>query len=165
MYSSCLLAAAFCLLTSDFWLPTPLRDKFKPEAALLICRQSEWIEVRRLENRGEGGRGVFARKDIPAGTLLERVPVILIPKSEIFGIAPVNRRSLLLALYAFSWEPIANDTVALALGYGSIYNHSFDPNARYTPVAPDVLEFHAIKPIAAGTEIFVNYHGRDVPGE
>lgn len=71
----------------------------------------------------------------------------------------MNRQSLPIAWHVFSWEILATDPVAIALGCGSIYNHSFSPNARYTPVAPDLLDFHAIAPIAVGTEIFINYHG------
>ena len=53
--------------------------------------------------------------------------------------------------------------VALGLGYASIYNHSYQPNARYVREQPDVLEFHAIADIKADEEITINYHGE--PGD
>ncbi len=61
-----------------------------------------------------------------------------------------------LADYAFSW---GRGTVALALGYGSLYNHSYTPNARYQDVGRCTKEFVAIRDIAAGEEITVNYNG------
>ena len=42
--------------------------------------------------------------------------------------------------YCFNW---AEGKVALALGYGSIYNHSYRPNARYDDVGPLTKEFTA----------------------
>ncbi len=127
---------------------------------MLLCRQSDLIEVRRAEDRGRGGRGVFARVDIAADTLLERVPVILLPHNQIFGDPPHGQRSAAISWYVFDWTGMTKrDYVAVALGYGSIYNHSFSPNARYTRVAPDLIDFHAIKPIAAGEEVLINYHG------
>ena len=127
---------------------------------MLICRQSDWIEVHRLDNRGRGGRGVCASRDIPAGTLIERAPVILIPKEQVFGDSPLAKHAARISWYVFAWEGLtARNYVALGLGYASIYNHSYQPNARYTPVAPDVLEFHAIADIPAGEEITINYHG------
>jgi hypothetical protein len=103
---------------------------------------------------------VCAARDIPAGTLIERAPVILIPKEQVFGDSPTAKHAARISWYVFAWDGLtARNYVALGLGYASIYNHSFQPNARYTPVAPDVLEFHAIIDIAAGEEITINYHG------
>ena len=126
-----------------------------------ICRQSDAIEVRRMDNRGRGGRGVFAIRPIAAGSLIECVPVLLIPKAQVFGDTPEARRNSRISWYVFAWDDITKRTyVALALGYGSIYNHSFTPNARYQPKAPDLLEFYAIEDISPGSEIFINYHGK-----
>jgi SET domain-containing protein len=123
-------------------------------------RQSDLIEVRRADNRGKGGRGVFAIRDIPGGTLIERAPVILIPKEQVFGSSREAHQSHRISWYVFSWEGVnARNYVALGLGYASIYNHSYEPNARYTPEAPDILNFHALRDIKAGEEIFINYHG------
>src|SRR5947207_2382193 len=95
-----------------------------------VCQQSNLIEVRRLDNRGRGGRGVFALRDIPAATTIERVPVILIPKEQVFGNTPEARHAARISWYVFAWDGITKrNYVALALGYGSIYNHSYSPNA------------------------------------
>ncbi|MDB5294229.1 MAG: hypothetical protein JWO31_212 [Phycisphaerales bacterium] len=127
---------------------------------MVLCKQSEWVEVRRADNRGKGGRGVFARFDIPAGTLIERVPAILIPKQQVFGDSEAARRATLISWYVFDWEGMTKrDYVALALGYGSIYNHSDVPNCRVERHSPDLLEFTARRDINADEEIFITYLG------
>ncbi|HJN65554.1 MAG TPA: SET domain-containing protein-lysine N-methyltransferase, partial [Pirellulales bacterium] len=50
-------------------------------------------------------------------------------------------------------------TVALALGYGSLYNHSYNPNARYDDARGQIKVFTAICDITEGTEITINYNG------
>ncbi len=110
----------------------------------MSLRQSEMIEVREVP---EKGRGVFARCPIPGGTEIERVPVLVIPESEIWYSS--------LADYVFDWT---DGTVGLALGYGSIYNHSYQPNACYADVDGHVKTFMAIRDIEAGEEITTNYN-------
>ena len=125
-----------------------------------LCRQSDLIEVRRADNRGKGGRGVFALKPIAEGTLIERVPVLLIPKHQVFGDNEISRRATFISWYVFEWEGITKrEYVGLALGYASIYNHSYDPNARVERHAPDMLEIYARRDIAEGDEIFISYLG------
>lgn len=107
------------------------------------------IEIRRSEGRG---RGVFARKFIPSGAIIERVPVIVFPAKEIL----IDGCATTLYHYCFEW---GKETVALALGYGSVYNHSYSPNARYDDVAQRTKVYSAIKDIQAGEEITINYNG------
>jgi uncharacterized protein len=128
---------------------------------MVLSRQSDLIEVRRAENRGKGGRGVFAARDISIGIIFERVPVLLIPRNQVFPTEPGEPSpSPAISWYVFDWaEMTKRDYVALALGYGSIYNHSYEPNARYRREAPDMLEFVALVDIRAGDEILINYHG------
>ena len=126
------------------------------------CRQSDWIEVRRSAARGRGGRGVFAVRDISAGTLIERVPVLLIPRNQVFPSDPkVPSPSPHVSWYVFDWSgQTKRDYVALALGYGSIYNHRDPPNASWEPEPPDALAFRAVRDIAAGDEVFISYLGK-----
>jgi SET domain-containing protein len=49
--------------------------------------------------------------------------------------------------------------VAVALGYGSLYNHSYQPNARYDDESGKTKVFSALRDIAPGEEIVVNYNG------
>ena len=59
--------------------------------------------------------------------------------------------------YYFLWG--ANQKkCAICLGYGSLYNHDYHPNARYElDLANKTIDFFCIKEIEAGEEITVNY--------
>src|SRR3954463_6180805 len=111
--------------------------------------QSDAVEVKRARGKG---RGVFARRPIRKGEVIERVPVLVLEEED-------YRKGMdgtLLAGYVFAW---GEGQIALALGYGSLYNHSFKPNARYQDVAPRTKQFVALRAIRAGEEVTVNYNG------
>ena len=100
------------------------------------------------------GRGVYTDKRIDRDTVIERCPVLEIPASEVDIIAPT-----VLYNYYFCWGK-HQKMGAIALGFGSIYNHSFTPNAIYIPRLEDkVIEFVSIKKILANDEITINYNG------
>ena len=62
-----------------------------------------------------------------------------------------------LSGYCFEWT---DDECAIALGYGSLYNHSWQPNARYDhDHDAGVVTYTAVHPIEAGEEISINYSG------
>jgi SET domain-containing protein len=107
--------------------------------------QSPLVEVRHIKGKG---RGVFAKTFIPDGTVIERVPVIVLSAEDV--------ELCELANYAFVWH---GPKVCIALGYGSLYNHSYAPNARYDDHGRRTKQFTAIRDIAAGEEITVNYNG------
>jgi SET domain-containing protein len=119
-----------------------------PEGRMAFT-QSDSIEVKRAKGKG---RGVFARRPIPRGETIERVPVLLLPAEEVRDAAGWAG----LAAYCFEW---GRGTLALALGYGSLYNHSYRPNARYDDSGPQTKVFTALRDIAPGEEITVNYNG------
>lgn len=122
--------------------------------------QSDLVEIRRVPTGGRGGRGVFARRPITAGTVIERVPVILIPQNQVFGESEVARRACRISWYVFAWgKQEGHDYVALPLGYGAIYNHSFEPNASFRIISSDIMEFVTISHILEGDEITINYNG------
>jgi hypothetical protein len=101
-----------------------------------------------------GGRGVFTAADIEAGSLIEICPVIVLPGDEI----PLIDQTGLYDYY-FLWGPKDEDC-AIATGYGSLYNHSFQPNAMYeADFEGKTLNFYALRDITAGSEITVNYNG------
>jgi SET domain-containing protein len=111
--------------------------------------QSELVEVRQVRGKG---RGVFARRTIREGQVIERVPVLVLPSATVDGEAGWDG----LASYCFVW---GEGTLALALGYGSLYNHSYRPNARYQDEGRRTKVFSALRDIAPGEEITVNYNG------
>jgi SET domain-containing protein len=97
------------------------------------------------------GRGVFAQTRLLAGTLIERAPVIVVPAGQ----WEYMDKTVLFDYY-FAW----GEHSAIALGYGSLYNHSYAPNAGYVKkLQEQVIEFFALRDIEAGEEILVNYNG------
>lgn len=100
------------------------------------------------------GKGVFAARDIEAGEVIEVCPLILFPKSELPHV-----RQTVLDDYYFDWGD-EGEWYAFCLGYGSLYNHSYEPNAEYgMDFDAQTIDFYCVKPIAAGEEIFINYNG------
>lgn len=101
------------------------------------------------------GRGVFAKDPIPAGALIEQCPVVALTDTR-----DRNRlRKTGLVNYYFLWGD-TRDHAAICLGWGSVYNHSFEPNARYEKMMDDRrMDFYALRDIAPGEEILVNYNG------
>ena len=114
-----------------------------------MFQQSEAVEVKRVKGKGQG---VFARRPIRKGEVIERVPVLVLEEEDYRQ----GMDGTLLAGYVFAW---GEGQIALALGYGSQYNHSFKPNARYQDVAPRTKQFVALRDIGAGEEVTVNYNG------
>lgn len=96
------------------------------------------------------GRGVFAAQAIDKDEIIESCPVIKVSLTD-----PSNNNRGSMVDYFFYFE----EDLAIALGYGSIYNHSYNPNATYQ-INPDTnsIDFFAIRPIAAEEEITVNYN-------
>jgi hypothetical protein len=94
-------------------------------------------------------RGMFAERDFEPGEVIEIAPVLVVPRSQI-------KDGDVLRNYVFNFD---EKNVMVALGYASMFNHSYKPNARYKKdKGSRTLTFTAIKPIKAGEEIFVNYN-------
>jgi len=71
------------------------------------------------------GRGVYARRDIKKNEIIEKCPLIEAPKHDM-----ANLKESILVTYFFYFGK-NKERLAVALGFGSIYNHSYKPNARY----------------------------------
>lgn len=100
------------------------------------------------------GRGVFARRSFSPGDLIERAPVIVIPEKQW-----PKLQSSVLSIYAFDWGE-HDEQAAIALGYVSIYNHSYSPNAKLEEVLEEmVMEIVALRDIEPGKQITINYNG------
>lgn len=97
-----------------------------------------------------GGRGVFTSRDIPAGTTIENAPIIRLNLDDMEAIHETRLHD-----YYFLWGEHA---CAIALGYGSLYNHSRDPNTEYEMDFEDEdIRFFALRDIPAGSELLINY--------
>ena len=98
------------------------------------------------------GVGVFTDEPFEPGDPIEECPVLVIPALQRDAI-----NGTVFSGYYYEW---AEGDGALALGFGSLYNHSFRPMARYDPAeGVAVLVISAIRRIRAGSEITVNYNG------
>lgn len=96
------------------------------------------------------GRGVFATRAIPAGEIVESCPVLLVPAAQRHLVDDTA-----LFDYYFNWP---GGRAALALGYGSLYNHSPRADARYRKNTDTLtVDIHAVRAIASGQEITVDY--------
>jgi hypothetical protein len=98
------------------------------------------------------GWGVFAKEDIIEGEVFEECPILTLPieKGEI---------TPLLIDYRFNY-PQGNEwqEQVLALGYGSLYNHSENANAYWvSDLENRTFKFISNREIKKGEEIFVWY--------
>lgn len=111
------------------------------------------IEIKTSEiSEGEYNRGVFAMVDIAKGTLMHQAPVLSYPNEQHKHI-----EKTLLADYAFEF---GIGRSAILLGYGMLFNHSYEPNATYEiNFENETFDFFAYTDIKAGDEILINYNG------
>ena len=101
----------------------------------------------------DAGRGVFAKRDIKKDELIEKCPVVEVPKYDVS-----NVREGILVTYFFYFGK-NKQRLAIALGFGSIYNHSYKPNATYKIRHKEkTIDFIALKNIKKDDEITVNYN-------
>ena len=109
-----------------------------------------FVEVKKT---GKKGRGVFAIKDFNPGEIVENCPVI--------NITPKERKIVektIFDYYIYPWRSTRSGS--LVLGYGSLYNHSFNPNADWKQnFKTQSMVYRAVRPIKKGEEITVNYNG------
>jgi uncharacterized protein len=100
------------------------------------------------------GRGVFAARKIEDGEIIEICPVLLFSKAE-----KEHLDQTFLYDYYFDWGE-DDSMYALCLGYGSLYNHDYEPNAEYTmDFGSQTIDFNALRDIQPGEEITVSYNG------
>lgn len=100
------------------------------------------------------GRGVFTMEELPANSLIEVAPVIIMEKED---------REMLdktvLHDYIFEW---GNGTAqcCMALGYVPIYNHAYASNCEYEmDFDAATITIKTMRIIKAGEELFINYNG------
>lgn len=100
------------------------------------------------------GRGVFTLEPLEADILVEISPVIVLSEKE-----RILLDQTLLHHYIFEWGDERKDC-CVALGYISIYNHSFESNCEYEmDFDSQMIRVKTVRPIAAGEELFINYNG------
>ncbi len=95
--------------------------------------------------KSEFGRGVFALQRINEGELIE--------------ICETLQTQYESDLDPWMFDSGDEITGLIALGNGSMFNHSYEPNAYYEIAEDDRIYFWALKAIQSGQEIFINYNG------
>ena len=118
-----------------------MSEKLVPSAKIYLAKS----EI------ANAGRGVFAVAEIVDGEVIETCPVVVLLANDYEHLKATELRN-----YYFMWEEAQ---AAIFLGYGSLYNHSYEPNATYTKnIGEGTIIFTAIKGIGEGEEITVNYN-------
>lgn len=107
-----------------------------------------------LKNVANKGRAVFTKESIPANTIIEESPVIVMKKED-----RVHLDKTLLHDYIFEWGE-QKDKCCMALGYLPIYNHSYKSNCEYfMNFEDDTIQIKSIRDIEVGEELTINYNG------
>lgn len=100
------------------------------------------------------GRGVRAGRTFSRGEVVDSAPVVVLSARE-WELVEQTR----LGHFAFDWDE-AKGSVAIALGQGSLFNHSYTPNvASDKDMRGRRIVFSAARDIAPGEELTINYNG------
>jgi uncharacterized protein len=100
------------------------------------------------------GRGVFTNENIRSKSIIEVSPVIVLPQKD--------RKTIdqtLLHDYIFEWGETRRQA-CIALGYVSLYNHSFTSNCEYEmDYDYQLITIRTVRSIKKGEELSINYNG------
>jgi len=100
------------------------------------------------------GRGVYTAAAIPADTIVEISPVIVMSATERLLLDQTKLHD-----YIFVWGAEENQC-CMALGYIAVYNHSYEANCEYNmDFGRELMEIKTMRDIAAGEELYINYNG------
>ncbi len=97
-----------------------------------------------------GIRGLIATEKIFKNQIIERCPAIIYPKN------PLVIEQTIFDHYVFDWDETHE---ALALGYGSLCNHSYERNVEVDfDTAKSEIIYIALRDIQIGEELLINYN-------
>ncbi|HEX5553309.1 MAG TPA: SET domain-containing protein [Chitinophagaceae bacterium] len=100
------------------------------------------------------GRGVFTKEPIPKGTKIEESPVIVLSKKDTDETDKTRLHD-----YLFLWGERQVKT-CVALGYCSVYNHSYEPNCDHEmDFEKETMSIKTRREIKKGEELSINYNG------
>jgi len=101
------------------------------------------------------GRGVFTTKNIPANTVIEISPVIVLSVKDRSAIEKTKLHD-----YIFEWGT-SKKKGCVALGYVSLYNHDYEANCEYDmDYKNELITITTVKKIKKGEDLFVNYNAK-----
>lgn len=120
----------------------------------LLSQPSMILPFLSVAPSGNKGRGVFTAENIKSGTVVEISPVIVMNSDD--------RKLLdqtLLHDYIFEWGG-DKSLCCVALGYISIYNHSYQSNCEYEmDYENELIRIVTVRSIKKGEELLINYNG------
>ena len=96
-----------------------------------------------IKESSRGGHGCFATELIKKDEIVEICKVLPIRGAQVFT--------------DYAWLDTRTMRRVLALGYGSLYNHSFEPNIQRHSHGDEFFKFIALRDIEEGEEILVSY--------
>lgn len=94
------------------------------------------------------GRYVVTTENIRKGQIVELSELIVISKAD----AKLIHKTILNA-YVYAYKI---NGIAVALGIGSLFNHSSEPNLAYK-LQNEKMKFTAKRNISAGEQLFIDY--------
>ena len=107
-----------------------------------------------IEKSDGKGRGVFTKQNIPANTIIEISPVVVMSAEE-----RILLDQTLLHDYIFEWGKESKQC-CMALGYVPVYNHSYKSNCEYEmDFENEIIKIKTIRLIKEKEELFINYNG------
>lgn len=99
------------------------------------------------------GRGVFAAEKIPAHTVIEISPVLVLSAGD-----RKHVEKTILFDYIFEWGH-ERKKACIALGYLSLYNHAYNANCDYEmDFDANLMTIKTVRAIKKGEELFINYN-------
>ncbi|KAG0268442.1 hypothetical protein BGZ95_002461 [Linnemannia exigua] len=103
-----------------------------------------------IQDCGAKGRGVVTTVAIPARTIIDISPILLFPSEEY----STHGRYTQLDHYTYRWK----GGMALALGLGSMFNHSNSPNVGFQrDIDSGLIKYSTLREIHAGEELCISY--------
>ena len=100
------------------------------------------------------GKGVFANDVIAANEIIEVAPVIVLSVAD-----REHVEQTLLHDYIFEWGEDKKSCI-IALGYVSVYNHSYTANCEYLmDYEKEIIWVKTIRETKKGEELSINYNG------
>ncbi|KAF9207663.1 hypothetical protein CPC16_011586 [Podila verticillata] len=103
-----------------------------------------------IQDCGSKGRGVVTSVHIPARTTIDLCPILLFPTEEY----TLHGQFTQLDHYTYRWL----GGMALALGLGSMFNHSKEPNVGFQrDFENKMIRYSTLRDVAPGEELCISY--------
>lgn len=101
------------------------------------------------------GWGVFTRDALPAELVVEDAVVLPMSAADRIHLDQTSLHD-----YIFEWHPEGVPGCCLALGWLSLFNHSYTANCEYAmDYEAATMRIETVRPVTAGEELTINYNG------